>query len=503
MSSYPVSWRRPRREWLRPGGLYPLGMPPFDPFPTVSDVIAADFCPYACVHRLLHGVQGSPTITGETGLERAGDLFHQFIALVKSLIVSGRLRRLTPGTLRREFEEFMGHLGTRYPHGVDSQRLWDNYVRPWCERKLDELNEIEVGARLFFEVDTSSAYVRFEHGDRSFSYPLKGRIDELNLDEEVIVERTIVGTPYDESPPDPDAMQIWLLWKTLTSIDRENYPSELRDVDFRSFELIVETPYRDFEVRHDNPEFEERALRAYSWIRDIAEDPRGILVAHRERRCDREPGIRCSFMYRYIGCRRRLPNYPLVRPAMRQRFRGWYRSLLWELMWDRDFFEYALLMLRAEELERDGLIIRARLRGELTDTPEGTLIELELPSDAVGPVAAHVRDIGRCTIVFGTFHLGQRLEGELLDTSGEGRIRIIVRRRYMPIMLSSVTILSDTTLLESRPWFLIRRIQRYLFQYEQIGRDRNDRAREDAFVQLVEALFGGPRSLARGGENRE
>jgi len=172
-------------------------------------------------------------------------------------------------------------------------------------------------------------------------------------------------------------------------------------------------------------------------------------------------------------------------------------------MWDKDFLEYTLLMLDMEELERDGLIVRARSRGGLIDTPDGTIIELELPNDAVGAVIVHAQDLGRCRIVFGTFHLGQRLEVEVSETGRENRINVLVGRRYMPIMCDNIAILSDITLLESRPWFLIPRIQRYLFQYEQIGRDRDDRAREDPFVQLVEALFGGPRRLVREGRHHE
>ncbi len=503
MNSYPVGWRRPERNWLRPGGLYPFGEPRFDPFPEVTDVIVADFCPYACVHRFLHGVRRSPTLIAERGLEGAGDLFHQFIAFLKSSIVSGRLRRPTLGAVRREFEEFIDRLRRRRPYRIDSRRLWDNYIRPWYERKLNELNSIHIDSRFFFEVYVSNTHVRFEHNGRSFSYPLRGKIDELNLDNQVIIERTIAGAPYEEHPPDSDALQVWLLWKILTSINRENYPSEVRDVDFRSFRLIVETPFGDFEVSRNNPEFEERTLQAYSWIRDITKDPRAVSDAFRERRCDREPDIRCSFMYRYVGCRRRLPNHPLARPVMRRRFREWYRSLLWELMWDKDFLEYTLLMLDMEELERDGLIVRARSRGGLIDTPDGTIIELELPNDAVGAVIVHAQDLGRCRIVFGTFHLGQRLEVEVSETGRENRINVLVGRRYMPIMCDNIAILSDITLLESRPWFLIPRIQRYLFQYEQIGRDRDDRAREDPFVQLVEALFGGPRRLVREGRHHE
>ncbi|RLG18672.1 hypothetical protein DRN63_01080 [Nanoarchaeota archaeon] len=502
-NSYPVRWRRPRRDWLRPGGLYPFGEPWFDPFPEVTDVIVADFCPYACVHRFFHGIRRSPTLITERSLEGAGDVFHQFIAFLKSSIVNGRLSRPTLGVIRREFEDFVDHFRRRRPFRMDSRRLWNDIIRPWCERKLDELNEMHIGSRIFFEVYASDTHVRFEHNGRSFSYPLRGRIDELNLDDQVIIERTIVGAPHDEHPPDSDALQVWLLWKILTSISRENYPIEMRNVDFRSFRLIVETPFRDFEISRNNPEFEERVLRAYSWIRDIARDPGAIPNAFRERRCDREPNIRCNFMYHYIGCRRRLPNYPLARPIMRQRFRGWYRSLLWELMWSRDFFEYTLLTLNIEELERDGIIVRARSGGNLIDTRDGMLIELELPDDVVGAVIAHARDLGRCRIVFGTLHLGQRLEGEVLESSREDRINVLIERRYIPIMQNSIAILSDITLLESNPWFLIPLLQRNLFRYEQIGRYREDRAREDAFVQLVEALFGGPRNLVREARSHE
>jgi len=480
-ANIPVSWRRPETRWLEPGGIYPSGEPPFDPFPKVSDIIATSFCPVAGFQRLLHGITDSPELITAREIRGAGDLYHRFIAYIKSSVVGGQLRDLNLGRIRQEFLSFAR--GVRARH-----EIWRRCLEPWCRRKLKELNSITPTQRIFFEVTVASERVPFRYDGTRRTYPLLGRIDEIDLDRQLIIERTIVGGPDDQSPPRSDEMQLWLLWKILTSIEHSRLPREIEDVELSNFRLIVETPFKDFEVNKQNSDFERESLLAYAWIRDFAHDPWSVSRAYANRRCDREPGVECSFMYRYRGCRRRLFRYPLARARMQREFRDWYRLLFWELMWKYDFFQYKLLRFSVDDLEREGLVARARV----VSFPCQNTIMLEVIREReTGAVLAHIEDTGVCELIFGTPSMGQRVEARPLPTSEIGGNGVILRvdGSYIP-MTTTTLILPEITMLESRPWFLTKLTQQLVFSFEQIGREVPDRAMEDPYVQLIESLFG-------------
>lgn len=480
----PVSWKRPQKNWLEPGGIYPSGEPPFDPFPTVSDIIAANFCPVAILHRLLHGIDRNPALVVPREIayvEGAGDLYHRFIAYLKSSVMSGRLHNLNSGIIRREFLRFGREI-------TGLEEVWRRYLEPWTNRKLEELNSITREERILFEVTVADLYVPLHYEGSRYTYPLLGRIDEIDLNRRLIIERTTEGGPNDESPPEWDERQLWLLWKTLSSIGPSRYPEELKSVNFNDFRLMVETPFQEFDIDKQNPRFEEEAHDAYAWIRDLTRQSRSMIEAYRNRRCDREPGIECSFMYRYSGCRRRLFTYPLARPRMQRELRDLYRSLLWELMWNYDLFQYKLLLLPITDLEQEGLAARARV----TSFPEQNLIELEVArEEEVRPILVHIGDAGRCELMFGAASIGQRVEARPIESYEPHGNRLILRTEgsYIP-MSTNTLILPSITLLESRPWFLIKLIQGHTFMFEHIGRENPNNAREDSFVQLIEGLFG-------------
>jgi len=474
-----VHWRRPRREWLEPGGIYPFGTPPFDPFPTVSDIVSADFCPVAILHRLLHGEDRSPTFISERRdrLRGAGTLYHEFIAILKSRIVNGDLQRFSPDVIRPEF--------LRFVRGQEElQEIWPRYLVPWLNGvRSGEHTSVSPRERVFFEVTVASEYVPFRYEEQRLTYPLRGVIDEINLDRRLIIERTIVGGPDDDGPPEADALQLWLLWKVLNSIDRHNYPEELRGVNFDDFHIIVETPFHDFEIDRENQEFERRVHDAYAWIRDLTFDHRSEFEAYRNQRCDREPGIRCSFMH--TVCRRRNFQFPQARSVMREEFRSWFRPLWHEIIWNSHLLQYRLLRLPLDDLEHQGWLARARI----TSFIDRDLIQVEIIRDEErGPILAHIQNSGRCELIFGTPSIGQRIE-VTLESEAEGRLILRTSKRYL-FLSNNTFILPDVALLESRPWYLTQRIQQDMFRFEHIGRENIVRARNDSLVQLIEAIFG-------------
>lgn len=88
-------WSFPRDKVLR-GEVFPSGNPRFAPFPTVTNLLNAIFCPVAILHDLLHGRDYA--LIGEVGkanyeikeIKRRGELFHKFIAYLKLSLMKGK-----------------------------------------------------------------------------------------------------------------------------------------------------------------------------------------------------------------------------------------------------------------------------------------------------------------------------------------------------------------------------------------------------------------------------
>lgn len=478
----PISqWRAPEGEVLE-GNVFPSGQPPFYPFPTVSDVITASFCPRAIFQRVLHGVNTDISASRGGGLRTKGlgTRFHEFIAYLKTSIAEGDL------TPPRSLAELMSlfRLFVRDWEGADN--LWRFYLQDWGNRKFEELRQIIPNARTYFETTAASLNVRFNYEGEEYEYPLEGIIDELDLDGERIIERTIRGRPGDDRPPAQEAYQAWLLWKILCSIDRNNRPEELRNVDFTVFNLIVETPFENFDVETNNPDFERQSLDAYTWIPDITTDWRAEAEARRSSACGFEPDFSCPFS---IDCYGRIWQYPEARPRMRRSFREFYRPLLWEIMWTRDLLEYQLLAFPSNILREMGILFSGRVASISRD---GREVEIEAQRDDASYVSVFSRHegVGRYTLIFGTPSLGQRVEASF-SQSNEDRLIMRIAGRGVPISQRTLILSGGSgAFFESKPWFLNRLAQYGLFRLQFVGRGRRETAMADSLVQLMESLFG-------------
>jgi len=480
-----MSIRTPLRKWERPKKLmevYPSGRPPFYPFPTVTNLVNAAFCPVAVFHELLHGVYQDVTALPSTNwrLFGAGELFQDFIALLKSLIAKGELYLTGIDTIRHEFFSFARRIDDR-----TRDLLWDHYLEPWCRRKFEEIRKIKQGEQLFFEITASCAYVQFAHDGGTRTYPLLGVIDEIQIDNRKIIERTIKGKPEDNDPPNMKDYQVWLLWKILCSVNRSDYPEKWKNIDFSDFDLFVETPYRDFKVTKHNPEFDKYTHEAYAWIYDLTFDRRAEWEVYQHKRCAYAARRdECGL----VGwCYRRKQPYPASRPEMRRVFKDMYRPLLWEQMWNYHLFQYKLVMLQLQALESIGLVSR----GKIVSFSEGKF-EVEVPADQADPMWARREVETRYMILpFGTFFVGKRIEATFKGRKGN-RLIIEVPKQEIP---TSETVLilpvkSDLPILETQPWYLTRWIQRDMFSLEYAGTKDPVRAGKDSIVQMLESLFG-------------
>lgn len=474
-------WRRPDHETLMEN-VYKYGTPTFDPFPTVTDVMNAAHCPVAAVHNILHG-RDNALVEG-TGREIGiGKLFHEFISHLKSEISAGRRVRDTP-QIRYLFENFARHEEER-----KRINCWQYYIAPWCERKLDEISSMPRNANIFFEVSVANPYVPFlyEQGERT--YPIMGKIDEVDIENRVLIERTTMGKPNDDHPPRLKDYQLWLLWKVLCSIDNGKYPEIWRDINFKNFNLVVETPYRDFPVSKNNPEFERLTHSAYAWIHDILFERRGIHEAYNMRECTYLNQIEdCGLRWSCYGRKRPRP-FRTVRDEMRNEFRRTYILLAYELVWSQHLFRYQLTMLDRTALEELGLTTSGRVL-----TFENGNLEIELEPEQMERFLAQRAsgELGGYYVVFGSFFVGVKLKGAFVQQTSANRVLINTANVRVPISSTALIVQTDPEIATyvDQPWFLTEWLQRDLFSLESWGLERNDRANSNPTIRMLESIFG-------------
>ena len=467
----PVSWRRPEREVLLENH-YKYSRPPFDPFPTVTNVVNASKCPVAVLHDIFHGADDATIRPGEYGM---GNLYQRFIAHLK--LSAARNDIPSPPDIRYRFEMFAGDEAEKV-----KTDCWRYYVQPWCNERLDELSKDN--ETIFFEVSVANAYVPFKFGDKKPTYPIRGRIDEIDLKNRKMIERTIKGRRGDKAPPPLKDFQLWLLWKALSSIDKKNYPEPWGSIKFKDFELIVETPYHDFVVRKDNPDFENQAHIAYAWIKDLAGGGKSEFEAYQHRACthintDTECGVRWA-------CFSRRYKYPTCRGEIHKEVRKFYPPLFWQQMWDYHLFRYQLLMLEKKDLEGLGYLSE----GRVVSLGDGR-IEIKIDLRQAAPILERRTSSGELSnlLVIGSFFLGFELDAVLEEVTDD-KFVMSVGKKKLPPSGRAMILPSESSILKTSPWFLSRYTQGDLFKLERWGFEKDKRAAEHSVIQLLEWVFG-------------
>lgn len=467
----PVSWRRPESNVLLEER-YKYSRPPFDPFPTVTNVVNASKCPVAILHDILHGVQDVTILHGEYGL---GNLYQRFVAHLK--LCAARNDIPSQSDVRYRFEMF-----ARDKKEKTKTTCWRYYVEPWCNKRLHELSE--VNENIFFEVSVANAYVPFKFGNKNPTYPLRGRIDEIDLKNQKIIERTIKGRRADQSPPPLKDFQLWLLWKILSRINKKHYSEPWRNVDFEDFELIIETPYHDFVVKKDNHEFEKRAHVAYAWIKDLAGGGKSEFEAYQHRACnhintDSECGARWA-------CFGRRYKHPTCRGEVHKEIRKFYPPLFWQQMWDYHLFRYQLLMLDKKDLEGLGYLSE----GRVVSLSNGK-IKIKINPHQATPILERLASSGERNnlLVIGSFFLGFELDA-MFEEITDDKLVMSVGKKKLPPYERAMILPSESSILRTSPWFLSRYTQRDLFLLERWGFEIDEKAKEHSVIQLLESVFG-------------
>jgi hypothetical protein len=364
---------------------------------------------------------------------------------------------------------------------------------------LDEISAIVRNANIFFEVSVANAYVPFSYEQGERTYPLMGKIDEVDIENKVLIERTTMGRPNDDHPPRLKDYQVWLLWKSLCSISNGKYPEIWRNINFDDFNLIVETPYRDFPVRRENPEFEMLTHTAYAWIHDILFERRGVHEAYGRRRCTYLNRMEdCGLLWSCYGKRRTRP-FRTVRDEMRSDFRRMHILLAYELLWSKHLFRYQLTMLDRSTLEELGLTTSGRIL-----TFENGNLEIELEPEQMERFLAQrvAGELGGYYIVFGSFFVGVKLKGAFVDQTSENRVLINTANVRVPLSSTALIVQTDPEISAyvDQPWFLTEWLQRDLFALENWGLEKAERANRNPTIRLLETIFGVD-PLRRGGND--
>lgn len=481
-----IRWRYPDQSILS-AQVFPSGRPPFAPFPTITNLLNANLCPVAIYHDLLHGIENA--FIRQYPMARRGELFHNFIAHLK-LSLRSRNFELTgsdiPTQQRMIYDLFLRFARNQGFLTNEAHDLWRLYVEPWTRRKLQngELQDISPNDQIFFEFSVANHRVAFPLNNGIRHYPLRGRIDEIDLTLRRIIERTIRGSSSEGEPPLLKDYQVWLLWRLLCSIERDQLPSSWDTIDFNNFNLIVETPHRDFTIPLENPDYIVHTHYAYAWINDISisESPGVFREVFENAECSPEnPHFVCQ--HPFINCFPRIYPYPQSRPEIRQTFQPWYRLLLWEQKWRGHLWQYELLMLDRRELVARGLILEAHI----TPTTEN-----QMEVEVIGREANSLRGYQYCTLIpYGTLFCGLRLNARLVRIEEN---RLIMESGNIRDILSEEALLlppeTSPPIMREPPTFLDRQMQTALFRLQLIGCESLERAEQRSLIQLLEAIFG-------------
>jgi hypothetical protein len=450
-------------------------------------MVKTAFCPLLAVHEMFHGLS-SPLVDpeAETRVYHAGELFHQLAAEVKVEVGSGRL----PPSVDAIMPEVLKAAAMRARQRTEIKDV-EYYIRPWIASRLREGN-LAAGTKTLFEVQVIG-WVKFSADSESLTAPVVGRIDELDLERNRLVERTTRGEKNSPNPPLLKDYQVWLLWKILTSLEPEDIPKPWR-ANYRNVELVVETPHNCYTVRKDNPEFEKLSIFVLSWIHDFAEPYRGPLAVADAYKVSIPP-CRAHRKHRECGvnyCIWKRRTYPRSRPQ----FWEDYRALFQEVMWRRDLTLYRLLCLQPAELVRLGVLCQ----GKIKSWERGRII---LEMDASNLRVLRRIDPGEteCRLLVGTPKFGVEVPASVEEQSGS-TCRVAYSAAKLPETDYAFLLFPEALVLKSAPFFLNKLRQRHLYSLEKWGKDKKEEAEKDPTIQLLEATSAGvPGLLRSGGEN--
>jgi hypothetical protein len=485
------SWRYPEKNCLN-GNVFPSGRPKFGPFPNVTDLMNASLCPVAIYHDLLHGLDNA--LIKPYGLEnRTGDLYHGFINSLKTSLIKKDFRvegyefQSQVGMIRDQF--FIFARTKKFPEESIAE-VYNKFVDPWVKRNLEKnhLQSLSPSARIFFEMTLGNAKIPFDLDQGVRNYPLHGRIDEIDLDQEKLIERTLKGKMDDEIPPLLKDYQVWLLWKILISLSKVQMPKHFQNINFKNFDLVVETPYQEFIVQKDDKKFLEDTHSAYCWINDISisTNPRVNVEVYENQACSPlTPQLDCA--HPFINCFTKNFPYPECRYGIKTEFKPWYRLLLWEKLWEGDLLQYQFFILSHEELLKQRLISEGKIQ-----SIEKNKLTLKIADNNFSWLGGFDEFI---IIRYGTIFCGRREKAKLIEMNKKEQ-KIVFELNSPDSKFLSNAILFPVInevappIIQEPPSYLKKNMQKGLLKMQKIGAQKLEKAKKRSAIQMMEGVFG-------------
>ena len=471
----PVRWTRPTRRHM---ASYPQGRPPFDPFPEATQMCQSD-CPIKIFNILIRG--GRPR-TREYGPPWIGQSYHEAIVELKSHIISepslvsggvvnviDRLESLSQGIVRRVTESRRGT--------PEYERTYSK-VRQYIKRKArtEELQSVPDEEHRF-ELSVTNPYTHFESDGFSYTYPLRCRIDELNLSTGQLIERF-----SGDSIPTWKPVQAWLNLRALSSLKPSEVSKEMRDFLRSGPQIVVETPAEDVIVEDD---FTDRVLQAYAWYKEIFRPSGSLLHLFEISKCQPpEFDDECPFLGTHCFTARR--DFPS--PEVKRNLRPYGRRVLYDLVWDQDLYVYQASMLTPKEQLESEISWNVSI-AHSTDN----IVEAELSQSP-----SKLREEDEITITLESYLCGERVNGKVLSIDGTSVIFRINPTPRTPVSLAERTATIYRRERRSVSIFKVpkleriaRNLQHTLHRATLLGATTEQRFRESGALMTLDAVFAG------------
>jgi hypothetical protein len=472
------------------GEIYPRSRPPFDPFPVVTQVLKG-YCPVAIHLDQLWGRTWSGRL--DSGLtDPAGALYHEIVAEYRMRLAWG----LESWSSRWDQATFKAHLHNYFSQWADRkgtnsttrQRLWEDFSR-LLERQHRE-GELELirGARLFAEVDFVNPRCRFDLGDSTYHYPIRGRIDELDLSRGLIIERTLERDPLSNRPPLYKDFQAWLCAWSLKALDEHLRPSAFEKLWTSPLKVRLETPDADYEVPFDDARFLPWVAQAYYWIQAVYRN-RGqpATSAYQAAACTIDhPDDAC--MHCRIDCFTRRPAFPRKSQEIARICSQHARALLYDRVWDEDLWYYRQALLPEEYHLEEG----SRIKLPILEVKDNSLrVELKERDDRVRENQTFLA-VASC---LGNMSLGKRLRLTVTHVDKRNNVTLHAMGSSLPavepgdLLELIVDAPESTVLLFREPLGHLKDHQRSrLAKLRRVGTDSLLRAQQSGVTNTLRAI---------------
>jgi hypothetical protein len=484
-------WRKPPGPYLL-GERFPSGKPPFDPFPTVS-LVMKGYCSVAIYHDLVWGRSWDGK--SDAGIGQAiGPLYHDFIATFRWRIALGLegIDSSTDATLfQAKLQRFFNSWVDRRNLPVAARNaLWSS-VSKLFTRKLSEVVAL-AGKKIFEEVDIVNHRTEFNLPEGTRRFPIRGRIDELNLSDGVLVERTLENDPLTNEPPPYKRFQAWLCAKAITTLPPMVRPNSLQGIWTRPLKVLLETPEKDIWIDPNTREFEPWVSQAFYWIRALYRNQgQAASYAYERASCSAEhPDESCSHCR--IDCFVKKYSFPERRRELSRICATYARALLYDRMWDSDLWYYQQSYLPQEFHQDTG----DRLEGAI-ESVDQQVVTVKLEAGG-GSSLEPGTPLTAIPGAMGNFYLGKRLRMSIADRRivGSDTLLSVKLGKYQPPLAPGdrITLFVDRgdrmVVLQEPLGHLKDLVRSRLARFRRIGTDSLLQAEQSGLTQLLRAITG-------------